>query len=189
MQSRRSKAAQQNGQKPLASLLQTPPPPQPLVNPSNAIIATQQPKQTQPEPMLIEQEMAAVRAGSEKAHEMARERRNPCFARMRPRSLDCSNCCRTSCIPCLCVASLFLGTHPGYLSLLDELDNAQEEHLLAIHRLRAERLHNVEEMFHAEMQALEDQYKEEAETIKDKMLEELTEKLENKGEEEGGRTV
>lgn len=64
---------------------------------------------------------------------------------------------------CVCAASLALvarpGTHPGYLRALDALDLQQNEHVLAVKRLREERLHNVEEMYVAEMQAIDDEYK------------------------------
>jgi len=69
--------------------------------------------------------------------------------------------------------SLRSGTHPGYLSALDDLDKQQADHVLAIERLREERLRNVEEMYIAEMQALHDQYMDEVEEQREKMIEEL----------------
>ena len=51
------------------------------------------------------------------------------------------------------------GTHPGYLRALDSLDVTQNEHILAAHRQREERLRNAEEMFVAEMQQVYDEYK------------------------------
>lgn len=77
--------------------------------------------------------------------------------------------------------SLRSGTHPGYLRALDTLDAAQNDHILAVHRLREERLRNVEEMFVAEMQGVEDEYKENAEELREKMIDELQSKTDPKG--------
>lgn len=42
---------------------------------------------------------------------------------------------------------------------LDSLDSGKCDQILAVHRLRDERLHNVSEMFAAEMQQVDDEYK------------------------------
>lgn len=72
--------------------------------------------------------------------------------------------------PPLCVRS---GTHPGFLRALDALDQAQQEHVIQVHRLKEERLRNVDEMFVAELQGVEDDYREEAEELREKMMEEV----------------
>jgi hypothetical protein len=76
----------------------------------------------------------------------------------------------------LCLAlclSTAVGTHPGFLRALDDLDSAAQEHVLTVRRLKEERLWNVEVMFVAEMQAVDDEYKEQAEELREKMMEEL----------------
>jgi len=65
------------------------------------------------------------------------------------------------------------GTHPGFLRALDRLDTTQSESILSVQRLREERLRNVDEMYIAEMKAIEDEYRAAAEEIREKMIEEL----------------
>ena len=65
-------------------------------------------------------------------------------------------CCT---LRCACLCSSHPGTHLGYLRALDSLDSGKCDQILAVHRLRDERLHNVSEMFAAEMQQVDDEYK------------------------------
>jgi len=71
------------------------------------------------------------------------------------------------------LAALRSGTHPGFLRALDRLDTTQSESILSVQRLREERLRNVDEMYIAEMKAIEDEYRAAAEEIREKMIEEL----------------
>lgn len=85
-----------------------------------------------------------------------------------------------------CSTIITPGTHPGFLRALDSLDQSQQEQVLYVHRLKEERLRNVDEMFVAEMQAVEDDYQQQAEDIRDKMMEELISKTNEKGERRRG---
>ena len=106
----------------------------------------------------MEQELQALRSGQAgEAGELGNWRLKTRVAA----ECDRAACCVSeshalhACCSFLCVR---VGTHPGYLRALDLLDGAQADHVLAIDRLREERLRDVEVMYHTEMQALHDQY-------------------------------
>lgn len=148
-----SRSRKANVAKPLPSLVQTVPAPSvPVPSAASLIVATQQPKNHPPDQQLIEHELQALRSGQRWEKERGAD--GEMRSRARWLSLLPSVCCTLR-----CVSLSGPGTHLGYLRALDSLDSGKCDQILAVHRLRDERLHDVAEMFAAEMQQVDDEYK------------------------------